>query len=140
MKALVFSLFTGFAVLSAASVHAADPPPVQTQTGDAPAQAGGKGNKGARAARLEEKFNELKTALNPTPDQEQKIKSLFGEQIEAAKNIKTDTTLTKEQKQAKMKESRAAFDTKLTALLTPEQKAKWEALKKTKKAGGGASE
>lgn len=140
MKALVFSLFTGLAVLSAASVHAADPPPVQTQTGDPSAQGGGKGGggKGDRAAKMKAKFDELKTALNLTEDQQQKIKAIFDEQREAMKSLKDDTTLTKEQKMAKMNEGRQAVDTKIAAMLTPEQKTKWEELKKSHPKKGGA--
>ena len=133
MKKLFLSAVVGIATFSTVSLHAQAPvpPPVQSQTGE-PTKGGGKG--GDKAAKGKEKLDKLKTDLSLTDDQAKKVQDIMMEQREKMKGMKDDTALTKEQKMEKMKAGRAEVDAKISALLTPEQKAKWDAMKKDRPA------
>ncbi len=130
MKKLLLSAVAGLATLSAVNLHAQAPvpPPVQSQAGEP--EKGGKG--GDKAAKGKEKFEKLKTDLSLTDDQAKKVQDVMMEQREKMKGMKDDTTLTPDQKKEKMKAGRAEVDAKISALLTPEQKAKWDAMKKNR--------
>lgn len=135
MKRILFSAVAGLAALAPFTLQAEPPapPPVQAQAGDAGA---GKA-KGDRAARAKEKLEKLKADLGLTDEQSKKVQSIMAEQREAMKGLKDDATLTAEQKKEKMKAGRAEIDSKISAILTPEQKAKWDQLKKDRPAKGG---
>lgn len=134
MKKLLLSAAAGIAVLSTVNVHAQAPvpPPVQSQTGE-PTKAD-KPGKGDKAAKGKERLDKLKTDLALTDDQAKKVQDVMMEQREKMKGMKDDTALTKEQKMENMKAGRAEVDAKISALLTPEQKAKWDAMKKDRPA------
>jgi Spy/CpxP family protein refolding chaperone len=83
-------------------------------------------------------------ALDLTPDQATKITEIFQDQAPAMKALHEDTSLNKDQKRAKMKELRDGMDSKISAVLTPEQNTKWQAQRaqmkeKREKGGGGGS-
>jgi protein CpxP len=137
MKRIFLSAVAGLVAVAPLTLHAepAAPPPVQAQTGDA---AAGKGKgKGDRAARAKERLDKLQTELGLTEDQSKKLQGIMMEQRQTMKSVKDDTTLTEDQKKEKLKASRAEIDTKISAILTPEQKAKWEQLKKDRPGKGG---
>lgn len=127
MKKLLLSAVAGIAALSVINVcaQAPVPPPVQSEAGK-PDKAGRK-----------EKFEKLKTDLALTDDQARKVQDLMMEQREKMKGMKDDTTLSKEQKMEKMKAGRAEVDAKISAILTPEQKTKWDQMKKDRPGKGG---
>lgn len=135
MKRIFLYAVAGLAAVAPCTLKAEPPAPpaVQSQTGDA---TGGKG-KGERAARAKEKLDKLQTELGLTDDQSKKVQSIMAEQMQTMKSVKSDTTLTEDQKKEKMKASRAEIDSKISAILTPEQKAKWDQMKKTRPAKGG---
>ncbi|MDB6122948.1 MAG: hypothetical protein JWQ71_1941 [Pedosphaera sp.] len=68
--------------------------------------------------------------LNLTDDQKEKLKPIMQEQGEKMKALRDDTSATREDKMAKMKEIRDAGATKIKAILTPEQTTKFEAMQK----------
>lgn len=128
MKKFLLSAVAGIAALSAANVHAQapEPPPVQSQTGE-PAKTDKGGDK---AARGKERLEKLKTDLALTDDQARKVQDIMTEQREKMKGLKDDTALSADQKKEKMKAGRAETDARIGEILTPEQKAKWDQLKK----------
>ncbi len=134
MKKLFLSAVAGIAAFSAVNLHAQAPapvpPPAQSQTDPA--------GKPDKAGRAKEKLDKLKTDLALSDDQAAKVQSIMMEQREKMKGVKGDTTLTQEQKKEKMKACRAEVDAKISALLTPEQKTKWEQMKKDRPRKGGA--
>lgn len=136
MKKLLLSAVAGLTALSSVQLHAQAPvpPPVQSQAGE-PAK-GGKGG-GDKGARGRERFEKLKTDLALTDDQAKKVQDIMMAQREKMKGMKDDTTLSADQKKEKMKAGREEVDAKISALLTPEQKAKWEQIKKDRPAKGG---
>jgi protein CpxP len=128
-----FFLSVGLAAVSPLILHAEPPapPPVQSQTAQTePA-------KGDRAGRAKERMEKLQTELGLNADQMKKVQGILTEQRQAMKGVKSDTTLTDDQKKEKQKAARGEADAKIAALLTPEQKTKWDALKKNRPGKGG---
>jgi Spy/CpxP family protein refolding chaperone len=136
MNKLLLSAVAGFAAVSPFTVQAEPPAPPPVQSQAAPG-APGEPAKGDRAARGKERLQKMQANLGLTDEQSQKIQAIMTEQREAMKGVKSDTTLTADQKKEKMKAARADVDAKIAALLTPEQKAKWEQLKKDRPGKGG---
>jgi Spy/CpxP family protein refolding chaperone len=75
----------------------------------------------------------LSKELNLTTDQQEKIKSADSEFKTKISELKSESDLTKEDKQAKMKELTDQHRTAVNDVLTPEQQAKMKELKKDKK-------
>ena len=123
-KTLVITL-AAFVAVSSVSAQTAAPSPANP-----PAQ-GGKSEPGKeQAGKGKKMFDKLKADLTLTDDQAQKVQAILLDQRKATEGLRGDTSLTKEQKQEKTKAARAEMESKINALLTPEQKAKWEQVKK----------
>jgi len=75
-------------------------------------------------------------SLNLTDDQKAKVKDIFADAKTKRQAVSSDTSLTDDQKKAKMKELHSATMAKLNEVLTPEQqaelKSKMEAAKAAK--------
>jgi Spy/CpxP family protein refolding chaperone len=75
-------------------------------------------------------------SLNLTDDQKAKVKDIFADAKTKRQAVSSDTSLTDDQKKAKMKELHSAAMAKLNEVLTPEQqaelKSKMEAAKAAK--------
>ena len=75
-------------------------------------------------------------SLNLTDDQKAKVKDIFGDAKTKKQAVSNDTSLSEEQKKAKMKELHSATMARLNEVLTPEQqtelKSKMEAAKAAK--------
>ena len=75
-------------------------------------------------------------SLNLTDDQRAKVKDIFADAKSKGQAVSSDTTLSDEQKKAKMKELHSGIMAKLNEVLTPEQqtelKSKMEAAKAAK--------
>ncbi len=84
--------------------------------------------------RAKDRLERMKTELALTADQEEKIKVAFDEQVAAAKEAFSGENPDREAIMAKMKEGREAVEAKIASILTPEQNARWEALKKQREA------
>lgn len=136
MNKLLLSAVAGFAAVSPFAAHAEPPAPPPVQSQAAPS-APGEPAKGDRAARAKERFQKMQADLGLTSEQSQKIQAIMAEQREALKGVKNDTTLTADQKKEKLKAARADVDAKIAGLLTPEQKAKWDQLKKDRPVKSG---
>jgi periplasmic protein CpxP/Spy len=62
--------------------------------------------------------------LNLTADQKSKLEPILTGEIQTVHDLRADTTMTPEQKQAKFQQAMADAHTKIEAILTPEQKQK----------------
>ncbi len=82
------------------------------------------------AERVKQRFEEMKTQLGLSDDQAQKIQAIMEEQRPAMEAIRADQSLSREDRMAKFKELREATQAKIAPLLTPEQLAQYEALRK----------
>ena len=68
----------------------------------------------------------LTTALNLTADQQTQVKAVFEAMHPQMKAIEDDTTLSQDEKMAKMKDLHDATHAKIKALLTPDQQQKFD--------------
>jgi Spy/CpxP family protein refolding chaperone len=68
--------------------------------------------------------------LNLTPEQQTELKSMRENMRQQAQAIKSDTSLTSDQKKAKFKELRQTTHEQMMAKLTPEQQAKFKEMHK----------
>lgn len=87
-------------------------------------------------------FTDLKAALDPLRQQEQKLQDAFHAAVSAANANPCDVgqaALAVHANQVKIKAALDDFDTKFSALLTPDQLARYEALKALVHGDGGDS-
>ena len=86
------------------------------------------------AQRANERFDQMKTALGLSEEQAQKARAIIDQQSASMQAMRSDQSLSREQRQEKMTESRNAVASQIGAILTPEQKPKWEELQKKREA------
>jgi Spy/CpxP family protein refolding chaperone len=93
--------------------------------------------KGQAGSRAREAFHNrlamLAEKLNLTDEQKTAIKPILATEVNEITAVMQDNSLSKEQKQTKISGIRETSDTKINALLTPEQQAKWAKLKENAK-------
>lgn len=98
-------------------------PPSDRPAGPGARPGGGPGQGGGdRAQRMEQ----MLASLNLTADQAQKVQAVMEAQRPAMEALRNDTSLSREQRREKMQALRQGMDTQLSAIMTPEQKAKWD--------------
>jgi Spy/CpxP family protein refolding chaperone len=105
----------------AAAAEPAAPPPQGNAGG------GGPGNFQQRA---EERMQQMKTELGLTDDQAQKVRAVFDQQFGPLRQQMGDQSVSREDRRAAFEKARAATNTEIEQILTPEQKPKWEAFQK----------
>jgi Spy/CpxP family protein refolding chaperone len=77
--------------------------------------------------------------LNLTADQKPKFQEIMKNAMEQRKALHEDTSLSKEDRKAKMKTIQEATNKQLKDLLTADQYAKWQEMTKKARKGGAAS-
>jgi periplasmic protein CpxP/Spy len=88
----------------------------------APAQAAPK--MAPRQPSVDERIDRMSKELNLTPEQKDKIRPLFEEQDKQMRELRSNTSLTPEQKRDKARTMMMETHDKVAAILTPEQKEK----------------
>ena len=115
-------------LVSLGMVAALSVPAVLAKSQAAPAQQGEMG--------MRDKLQSAVESLNLTDDQKAKVKDIFADAKAKRQTVWSDSSLTDDQKKAKMKELHAGTLAKLNEVLTPDQqaqlKAKIEAAKAAK--------
>lgn len=71
-------------------------------------------------------FTSISKQLDLTDDQKPKVKPILEDMQKQVAEVRKDTTLTPEDRRAKIKDIRDAAGTQLKDILTPEQYAKWQ--------------
>jgi protein CpxP len=71
-------------------------------------------------------FDMIAQRLNLTEDQKPKVKAILDEQRQKMRELRQNQDLSREDRMAKMKSIREDTDTKLKAVLTPEQFHQWQ--------------
>lgn len=77
-----------------------------------------------------ERGQKFAEALNLTPEQKADLKSLRDNEKQQAEAIKSDSSLTADQKKAKLKELRKSSHQQMMAKLTPDQQKKFKEMRK----------
>lgn len=75
---------------------------------------------------VEQRVERMNTEVNLTADQKTKVTALFEEDGKKMRELRQDTSLSQEDRRAKMRTMREESDKKLKAILTPDQWQKWE--------------
>ena len=83
------------------------------------------GDEGDVQARLQR----ISKELNLTDEQKEKLKPILQSQSDDLRALRNDTSLTQQQKRAKMKDLHEKYAPQINAVLTPEQQAKWKQMK-----------
>ena len=71
----------------------------------------------------------LSEKLNLTDDQKTKLKPMLQDQMQQMKAVREDSSLSEEQKRAKMKSIHESLHEQINAVLTPEQQAKFKQMR-----------
>ncbi len=87
---------------------------------------GGPGQGGGQRRTPAERVEQMKTSLGLSDDQAQKITAVFEAQRPAMDALRNDQSLSQDQRREKMEAMRQTMDQQLSAILTPEQKTKWD--------------
>ena len=77
----------------------------------------------------EQHLQMLSENLNLTDDQKTKLKPILEDQAQQIKAVHNDTSLSQEQKRAKIKSLHESFHDQINAMLTPEQQVKFKQLR-----------
>ena len=80
--------------------------------------------KHARGDQAEHKLKRLSKKLSLTDDQKEKIRPILQDEEQQLTSLKSDNTLTAQQKHKKMREIRMSSKSQMESILTPEQKEK----------------
>ena len=102
-------------LVSLGMVAALSVPAVLAKSQAAPAQQGEMG--------MRDKLQSAVESLNLTDDQKSKVKDIFADAKAKRQTVWSDSTLSDDQKKAKMKELHAGTMAKLNEVLTPDQQA-----------------
>ena len=98
------------------------------------------GNTGSTAQTQEkergERGEKLAQELNLTPDQREALKSIRENEKQQAQAIKSDSSLTRDQKRTKFKELRKSSHEQMMAKLTPDQQQKFKEMRKEHRGHG----
>lgn len=90
-----------------------------------------------RASNAGERIESMKAELDLTDAQVEKLRPIFKSQAEAMQAFRRDDSLSKDEKQAKVKALRETNRDAIGAILTPEQKAKLRELRESRGAKNG---
>ena len=120
--AAVLSLAIG-GVMAMAQATRAPPPPPQDQQGQMD-HGHGRGGPQGREHQLEM----MTKRLNLTPDQVTQVKAIEDDSMTQAKALHSDTSLSQDDRHAKMMSIHEAAQTKIRAVLNDEQKTKFDAM------------
>lgn len=92
-------------------------------------------------------LQKMSKELNLTDDQKAKLKPILTSQLEEIQGVHNDTSLTPPQRRSKMMEIGEKYRPQINAVLTPEQQAKWKAMRqemmekhKGQMGGGGGAD
>jgi Spy/CpxP family protein refolding chaperone len=84
---------------------------------------------GPRAQRGADRWKEMATELKLTDQQKTQAQTIRKEAAEKTRALQQNTSLTRQERQAKRKEIRDATDAKMKKLLQPDQYEKWQKMR-----------
>jgi protein CpxP len=83
-----------------------------------------------------ERMDKINEELKLTDEQKPKVEAAMKEMGETMRTVRSDSSLSDDQKREKMKTAREALDKKMKAVLTAEQYTKWESMPRPGRPGG----
>lgn len=92
-----------------------------------------------RRAAIKERLQEIAKQLQLTDAQKEQLRPIFREEAQKVRQVRQDTTLTREQKRDQLKEIRQDLAAKVKPILTPEQLEKWKKIREERRAKHGAA-
>jgi Spy/CpxP family protein refolding chaperone len=104
-----------------------------TSTQDSHSQMGEHHRRGDRREDMKEHWDKMATELNLTADQKTQVQGIMKDQMEQARAIKQNSSLSEDQKEAKIKELHESAHSKINAVLTPDQQKKFAEIRKDKR-------
>lgn len=113
-KSLIGSLALAGALTCQTAVFGAD----QEQPGN-----------GQRVQQFKARIEQVAKELNLTAEQKEQLKPLLQQELQQARAIRQDATLSAADKRAKLKALREEMAPKMKQILTPEQLAKWQKMR-----------
>jgi Spy/CpxP family protein refolding chaperone len=121
---LIAALVVGSLLVLGTALHAQDStntPPSNPPAGSPPpgGPPGGPGMRGRPS------FDQIAQRLELTDDQKPKVKAILDDQMQKMGDLRADDSLSQEDRRAKMRSLRDDTNTKLQAILTPDQYAQW---------------
>jgi periplasmic protein CpxP/Spy len=78
---------------------------------------------------VESKLQQISQQLNLSEEQKTKLKPILQDEVDQLKALKSDTSVSTQEKFQKAKEIRASHKQQIDAILTPDQKQKWQQMK-----------
>jgi Spy/CpxP family protein refolding chaperone len=117
---LTLTLLFGFTLAAQTAPPAASSTAPQTPQSSAQALM----NEPTPQAQAHETIEKVGTDLNLTADQKSKLEPVLTAEIQQVRDLRSDTTMTIQQKQAKFQQTMTDTHAKIDAILTPEQKQK----------------
>jgi periplasmic protein CpxP/Spy len=124
-KTSLITILTGALLVTGTTLRAQDAPDKDAKPADKPHKQMGPGEGGGQQDRMAKMAEELKL----TDDQKAKVKTATQEQMEKMRAIRSDDSLTQEQKREKGKALRDEMTAKMKEILTPEQFTQWEKMR-----------
>jgi periplasmic protein CpxP/Spy len=89
-------------------------------------------HRGKGKDKMKEKAQSAAKELNLNDEQKSKMKTIASNYKSKLQAVRTDNSLSKEQKRAQLKEINAANDAEIKTVLSPEQYTQWADLKKNR--------
>jgi Spy/CpxP family protein refolding chaperone len=84
-------------------------------------------------AKVQQHLQHMSSELNLTDDQKQRIQPILQSELLQAKSVHDDSSLSPDQKKAKMQDIHASMKSQIAPILTPEQQVKFAAMKEQAK-------
>jgi periplasmic protein CpxP/Spy len=101
----------------------------QHQAQDAQQQAQDAMKGSSQATSVDSRLQMISDKLNLSDDQKTKLKPILQDESSQLKALKSDTSMTSQQKMDKAKEIRASHKSQIDSILTPDQQQKWQQMK-----------
>ena len=87
----------------------------------APPQGGGQWQRGGPPPTADQRLQRMTQALNLTEDQQAKIKPILENEMTQMQSLRSDTSLSQDDRMAKMKQIRESSASQINPILTPDQ-------------------
>jgi len=133
---LVCTLFCAVGLFAQAT-SPGTPPPQNQPSASAPPATSPEPSAKDEAQRT---LNNLGPQLNLTADQKTKLEPILTNEIQQVRDLRANTSMSVQQKQAAFQQTLTADHTKIDAILTPEQKAKLAQLHQQEESGQGQAQ